>query len=91
LFRSSVFVVIKILLNFSLLFFRLSVIVTNLSEVIFDLDIFNFSNFKSFLVNNPKTQNPINSANLEDNNFILYVICKLFLEKQKYVLLFCNR
>jgi hypothetical protein len=56
--------------------------VRNLSEEIFESDNFNFSNDRPFLPNNPKTQNPTNSVNLGDKNFIC-VICKLFLEKIK--------
>jgi hypothetical protein len=39
------------------------VIVANLSEVIFEFDSFNFSNFRLFLANNPKIQIPIKRTN----------------------------
>lgn len=55
--------------------------VANLSEEIFESDNFNFSNSRPFLPNNPKTQNPANIVNLEDKNFILCWVYKLFPKK----------
>ena len=88
LFRSSVFAVIKILSNVFSWFFRLSVIVVNLSEVIFEFDSFNFSNAKPFLANNPKIQIPIKRANLEDNKFILFANRKYSLKTKTHAMHF---
>ena len=72
-----------ILSNFSSLFFGLSVIVENLSDVIFEFEIFNFSNVSPFLPNNPKTQQTLQIRKIRT---LFYVGCINYFQKNKIVL-----